>query len=216
MQEEVIRRIAEKKIIAIVRGVSTENCLKLAEALHQGGVDLLEVTFPQEDPEGQAETAAAIKALNAQLGSVMEFGAGTVTSVELVKLAKEAGASFIVAPDTNDAVIRAAKESGLVAIPGAMTPSEIKHAYDMGADFVKVFPASDLGVSYFKNIHAPLSQVKLLAVGGVQTENVNDYLAAGAVGAGVAGCLFNKAQIAAGEWQKITENAVRLVETIER
>lgn len=216
MQEEIIKRIEEKKIIAIVRGVSTENCIKLAEALHQGGVDLLEVTFPQEDPEGQAETAATIKALCAQLGSVMEFGAGTVTSVELVKLAKEAGATFVVAPDTNDAVIRAAKESGLIAIPGAMTPSEIKHAYDMGADFVKVFPASDLGVSYFKNVHAPLSQVKMLAVGGVKTENVNDYLAAGAVGAGVAGCLFNKAQIAAGEWQKITENAVRLMETIGR
>ena len=93
----------------------------------------------------------------------------------------------------------------MVSIPGALTPSEIKQAYACGADFVKVFPVSNLGVSYIKNITAPLSHIRMLAVGGVDGSNVKDYLAAGAVGAGVASCLFKKEWIKDGAWDKITE-----------
>ena len=137
----------------------------------------------------------------------MAFGAGTVTTVEMVQQAKEVGAKFIISPDTDEAVIKATVAAGLVSIPGALTPTEIKQAHFWGADFVKLFPASAMGPSYVKNVCAPLSQVKILAVGGVDGSNVKDYLSSGAVGAGVAGCLFKKEWVQKGEWQRITEAA---------
>lgn len=207
MREQVIREIEEKKVIAIVRGVHGEECVGLARALHAGGVDLLEATFDQESAAERLRTVETIKALIRALGKEMCFGAGTVTTVEMVLQAKEAGAQFIVSPNTDEKVIRATVENGMVSIPGALTPTEIKFAHDCGGDFIKVFPACNMGVSYFKNIHAPLSDCRLLAVGGVGADNARDYFAAGCRGVGVAGCLFKKEWIQAGEWNRITEAA---------
>ncbi len=205
MKDDIIRMIEEKKVMAIVRGVYGEDCLKLARALHEGGVDLLEVTFDQRSEEERELTVSTIKLLIKELGHCMAFGAGTVTTAEMVRQAKEAGALFIVAPNTDAAVIKETVKQGLVSIPGALTPTEIKQAWDLGADFVKVFPACNMGVSYFKNVSAPLSQVRLMAVGGVTGKDAKDYLAAGCSALGVAGCLFKKEWIKAGEWEKITE-----------
>lgn len=214
MREDVIKRITEKKIVAIVRGYSVEECIKLAQALYNGGVELMEVTFPQTNEEEQKYTAETIKQLKLALGDKMEFGAGTVTSVKMVEMAKDAGATFIISPDLNEAVVKSTLENGMVSIPGALTPTEIKSAYDMGADFIKVFPVNLFGPSYIKTVLAPLSQVKLLAVGGVNESNINEYFAAGAYGAGVASCLFKKEWIKAGEWEKITEATKKVMATI--
>lgn len=205
MRELVISRILEKKVIAIVRGIYGEDCLNLAKALHKGGVDLLEATFDQKSAEERERTCETVRLMNEKLGKEMLFGAGTVTTVEMVRLAKDAGATFIVSPDTNEEVIRETVKLDMVSIPGALTPTEISSAHRYGADFVKVFPASNMGPSYFKAISAPLSNVRLLAVGGVNEESVKDYFAAGAVGAGVAGCLFKKDWVKNGEWDRITE-----------
>lgn len=215
MKQQVIERIEKKKLVAIVRGYTTEECIKLAEALQKGGVELMEITFPQTSKEEMKYTADTIKALKEALGDKMEFGAGTVTSVEMVKMAKEAGATFIISPDTNKRVIKASVRYGLVSIPGALTPTEMKMAYDWGADFVKVFPANVFGPSYIKTVKAPLSQIKMLAVGGVNDTTINDYLANGASGAGVAGCLFKKEWIKAGEWNKITDAAKHMYKIME-
>lgn len=215
MKQDVIKKIAEKKIVAIVRGYTTEECIKLATALQKGGVELMEVTFPQTDMKEMQYTADTIKALKEALGDKMEFGAGTVTTVQMVKMAKDAGATFIISPDSNKKVIKATLRAGMVSIPGALTPTEMKMCFDWGADFIKVFPANVFGPSYIKTVKAPLSQVKLLAVGGVNEKTICDYLAAGASGAGVAGCLFNKELIKNGEWDKITENAKALYKVME-
>ena len=207
MREKIIQKILDKKAIAIVRGVYGEDCVKLAAALADGGMELLEVTFDQRSAEERQRTCDTIRALNAELGDRMAFGAGTVTTVEMVEMAKEAGAQFIISPDTNEAVIKATVAAGMVSVPGALTPTEIAHAYNCGADFVKLFPANAMGPAYLKAICAPLSHVRILAVGGVDDRTVNDYLAAGAVGAGVASCLFRKEWIQAGEWERITEAA---------
>ncbi len=130
----------------------------------------------------------------------MAVGAGTVTSAALAELAHSAGAQFIVSPDTDPAVIRRTKELGMCAMPGAMTPSEIKTAYEAGADFVKVFPASVLGPEYIRAIRGPLGQIPLLAVGGVSE------------GVSVGGKLVNRDWIAAGQWDSITQLARQLVE----
>lgn len=211
MKEQIVETIAEKKIVAIVRGFYDEKCLGLARALHAGGVDVMEITFDQESETERERTVQTLQLLIKELGDVMLFGAGTVTTVEMVRQAKEAGAQFIVSPNTDDDVIRATVDAGMISIPGALTPTEIKHAWDMGASFVKVFPACNMGVSYFKNIHAPLKQVRMLAVGGVNEKDAADYIAAGCCGVGVAGCLFKKDWVNAGEWEKITEASKALV-----
>ncbi len=209
MKEAVIQKILDEKVIAIIRGGSEDECLALARALKAGGVNMLEVTFDQSSEELRLLTARTIKRLNEELGGEMVFGAGTVTTPEMVRMAFEAGAEFIISPDMDPAVIKETLRLGMVSIPGAFTPTEIKQAHACGADFVKVFPASKLGPSYIKDVTAPLNNVRLLAVGGVDGSNIRDYLAAGAVGAGVAGCLFKKDWIRNGEWDRITEASRR-------
>ena len=214
MREQVIQKILEKKAIAIVRGIFEEDCLNLAKALLEGGVELLEVTFDQKSATERVRTCDTIRLLVQELGDRMCFGAGTVTTVEMVEMAKAAGAQFIVSPDTNEEVIRATVAADMVSIPGALTPTEIAQAYRFGGDFIKVFPVSQFGAGYIKNVSAPLSHVRMLAVGGVDGENIQAYLKAGAVGAGVAGCLFKKDWVTAGEWDKITEASRIFVEKL--
>ena len=212
MREEVIAKIQEEKIIAIVRGVGAEACRKVADALYEGGIRLMEITFDQKDPASFDATAGAIRAIGEAYAGRMLVGAGTVTSVELVELAASAGAKYIISPDVNVVVIRRTRELGMVSLPGAMTPTEVMTAHNAGADFVKLFPVGNLGIPYVKAIRAPISHVKLLAVGGVNEDNVADFLHAGLVGAGVGGNLANNKWIEAGEYHKITETARKLVD----
>lgn len=211
MRETIIEKVLEKKIVAIVRGVYGQDCLNLAKALHAGGVDLLEVTFDQSSPETLNRTSDTVKLLCDELGSEMIFGAGTVTTLEMLNLAIEAGAKFIVSPDINEEVIKATVAAGLVSMPGAMTPTEIVTAHRYGADFVKVFPTSNLGASYIKAVRGPLNHIRMLAVGGVNEKNIAEFMAAGVVGAGVGGNLVNKKWIADGEFDKITELAKTMI-----
>ena len=211
MREQLIQKVLDKKIVAIVRGVYGEDCVKLAQALYDGGIELLEVTFDQAKPDELTRTSDSIKLLVERLGDKMVFGAGTVTTVEMLELAKNAGAQFIVSPDTNEEVIRATVAAGMVSMPGALTPTEIVTAYHAGADFVKLFPAGTQGTAYFKAVTAPLNHIRMLAVGGVNEKNIADFLAAGAVGAGVGGNLVNKTWIKNGEFDKITAVAKEFV-----
>jgi len=212
MRETVIQAVLDHKIIAIVRGVYGEDCLHLAQALCKGGIRLLEVTFDQAKTEDWKKTADTIRLLVETLGGQMTFGAGTVTSPELVALAQSAGAEFIVSPDVNARVIKATVDAGMVSMPGALTPTEVLTAHAYGADFVKLFPEGTLGASYMKAVHAPVNHVRLLAVGGVNEKNVASFLEAGAVGAGVGGNLVNKQWIANGEFEKITALAEEFVQ----
>ena len=211
---EVIRSIEEHKVIAIVRGVESSLCMKVADALYAGGIRLMEITYNQSAPETWTATAEAIGEIAKKYEGRMFAGAGTVTKTELVELTAKAGGRYIISPNTNVDVIRRTKELGLVSIPGAMTPSEILTAHDAGADFVKLFPASDLGVSYMKAIRAPISHVRLIATGGIGEKNAREFLEAGAVGLGVGGSLANKNVIAAGEFGKLAEAAEALLSSI--
>lgn len=204
MREQIIQKVLDKKIVAIVRGVYGEDCVNLARALCEGGIELLEVTFDQSKPELLERTSDTIRQLVQALGDKMIFGAGTVTTVQMLELARNAGAQFVVSPDTNEEVIKATVAAGMVSMPGALTPTEIVTAHRYGADFVKLFPAGTQGAAYLKAVTAPLNHIRILAVGGVNEKNIADFLAAGAVGAGVGGNLVNKTWIANGEFDKIT------------
>lgn len=211
MKQEIIQRVLDKKIVVIVRGVYGEDCLKLAEALCAGGIELMEVTFDQSSVENQQKTVDTIRLINEKLQGKVVMGAGTVTTLEMLDAAYKAGAKFIVSPDMNPEVIAKTAELGLVSMPGAMTPTEILTAYRAGADFVKIFPVANLGAAYVKAVRGPLNQIPLLAVGGVNEKNVGDFIKAGAVGAGVGGNLVNKEWIAAGEFDKITALAQEFI-----
>ena len=214
-REEVIQKILDEKIIAIIRGINPEQAVLSAHALYEGGISLVEVTFNQAKPESFGETADAIRGIKEQLGDRVLVGAGTVTSVELVELAAQAGASYIISPDTDAAVIRRTRELGLVSLPGAYTPTEAKQAHNAGADFVKLFPCIGDAQAYLKAIRAPLSHIRFLAVGGVTADNAKSFLQAGAVGLGVGSSLVNPKWVNAGEYCKITEEAKRFAANIQ-
>ena len=192
------------KVIAIVRSLAPEKTLALADALLQGGVRLIEVTFAQADPDTWKDTASAIKSMSEKFTGQALAGAGTVLTLDQLHMAADAGAQYIISPDMNEEIIRETKRLGLVSLPGALTPTEIMAAYRAGADAVKVFPAGELGAGYIRSIRAPLSHIPLLAVGGVNVNNCAAFLKAGCAGVGVGGSLVNKQWIADGELGKIT------------
>ena len=209
---EICRLVRESRIIAIVRGFAPETCLRLAEAYAAGGIGLVEVTFNQKSPETWKDTAAAIAAIRGRFGGAIRVGAGTVLTEEQLSMCEQAGGEYMITPNVNPALIRECVRRGLVAMPGALTPSEAVEAWEAGASFVKIFPAGSLGPGYVKAVRAPLSHIPFLAVGGIGPDNVADFMKAGCVGAGVGGNLTNKEWIAAGEWDKIAEVARQLVE----
>lgn len=214
MREKIIKSIEENKLIAIIRGLSTETALKTAKALYSGGVKLIEVTFDQKCPEKFETTAESIRVIKAEIPKIF-IGAGTVLSPRQVDIADDAGAEFIISPDADEKVIGQTVKRGLVSIPGAYTATEIKKAHDSGADFVKIFPCLEGAAAYIKAIKAPLSHIKLLAVGGVNADNCALFLKAGAVGVGVGGSLINKDFVKNGEFDRITALAKTFIENLK-
>ena len=196
--------VKERKIVAIVRGLSPEYLVRLGHAFEEGGIGLMEVTYNQTAPDTWKDTAKGIEAVEKEFGDRLLVGAGTVITLEQVSMTYNAGGHYLVTPTTQPEIIRAGKALGLGLYPGALTPTEILTAYEAGADAVKVFPASSLGPGYIKAIRAPLSHIPLMAVGGVNEKNAADYMKAGCVGLGVGGNLVNKEWIKNGEWDKIT------------
>ena len=212
MKEEIVKAVREGRIVAIIRGFAPDVCLNLAEAYFKGGIRLVEVTFNQKAPETWKDTAAAIGAIKTRFAGDVHVGAGTVLTEEQLSMCRDAGGEYMITPNVKPALIRSCVEQGLVAMPGALTPSEAVDAWDAGASFVKIFPAGSLGPGYVKAIRAPLSHIPFLAVGGISPDNVAEFMRVGCVGAGVGGNLTNKEWIAAGAWDKITETARQLVE----
>lgn len=215
MKNAIKNSIKENKLIAIVRGVEPETCIRIAQALYDGGFRLMEITYDQKHPETWESTAQTIGAVAEAFAGRMYIGAGTVTCPELVELTHKYGGRFIISPDMNEAVITRTCELGMVSIPGALTPTEITSAHRAGADFVKLFPAGVFGASYIKAVKAPISHIDLLVVGGVNENNVASFLSAGAIGAGIGGNLVNAAWVKAGQYEKITETARLLVDSVK-
>ena len=211
----IVDLILDKKIIAIVRGTYGEDLENLAKALYEGGIKFIEVTFDQKDSDCLKKTSDAIKMLNTLFEGELYAGAGTVLTEEQVRIAHEAGAKYIVSPNTNAKVIAATKKLGMISIPGAMTPTEILQAHDLGADFVKLFPAASLGLNYIKDILTPISHVNLIATAGITEDNFAQYLNFGIKGAGISGRLTDKKLIADKNWSELTHRAQIFVSIAE-
>lgn len=207
MNSDLIQSIYENKIIAIIRGVNSEKIIPTVEALLKGGIRLIEVTFNHESEETKLDTLKSLKLIEKELGRDVYLGVGTVLTPKQAEDAAEAGAQYIISPNTDTAVIKKTKELGKVSIPGALTPSEMVLAYYTGADIIKIFPAGVLGTQYIKAVSAPLKHIPLIAVGGIDADNAADYLRAGAIGVGAGGNLVDLKAINAGQYENITARA---------
>ena len=215
MRNNIIKAVNEEKLIVIVRGVEREKLIPLAEAMYKGGVRLLEITYSANGSVTDEETADRIKMLADHFKGRMFIGAGTVLTDDQVTLTAKAGGGFIISPDVNTSVIRKTRELGLVSMPGALTPTEIMTAHNAGADFVKLFPIGNLGVGYVKAIKAPLSQIKMLAVGGVGLDNIPEYKKLGISGFGIGSNIIDKRLIEADDYAGITSLAKKYVKLIK-
>lgn len=216
MKKELIRKIEAEKIIMIVRGTYGEDLYKLVSAVHEGGINFVEVTFDQKNDDPIIKTAEAITMIKERFNGEVHVGAGTVLNVQQVKAAYAAGAEYIISPNTNEKVIKASVEHGLISIPGALTPSEIADAHDWGADFIKLFPGGTMGIKYAKDIMAPLGHVKYLATAGINEEVFEEYLKIGFSGAGISGRLTEKSLINEGNFSEFTTRAKAFTEIAKK
>ena len=201
--------MTKPKVIAILRGFDQTTSLRLVEAYHNGGIEMVEVAFDQSAPETWRETAKTIAAIKARFGKALQVGAGTVLTLEQLELCVEAGGEYMVTPNVNAALIQAGVKRGLRVIAGAMTPSEAVAAWEAGASYVKIFPAGTLGPDYIRAIKIPLSHIPLLAFDGITPDNASLFLKAGCIGVGVGGALANRDLIAAGAYDQIEAIARR-------
>ena len=205
----------ETKLVAILRGVPMDRIDGVVGALVRGGVRVLEFTFDHNEPDYMAANAAKIRYTVEKFGDQVIVGCGTALTVEEVDAAHAAGACLVISPNVDAAVIRRAKELGMVSMPGALTPTEVVNAYDMGADIVKLFPAGDLGLGYIKSVRGPLGFIPMSAVGGVKPENVKDFLNAGVVGFGVGTQIVLTKAVKSGDYAAIEARAKEFTDAIK-
>jgi 2-dehydro-3-deoxyphosphogluconate aldolase/(4S)-4-hydroxy-2-oxoglutarate aldolase len=202
----VLQHIQRSVLIPVIRADSTDVAVKVTEALVAGGIDTIEITMTVPD------ALAAIRAVTARFGPSIVVGAGTVIEAATVAEAIDAGAELIVSPAMLPDVIAAARAAGVAVLPGAMTPTEVITARRLGADVIKIFPASHVGgASYLKALKGPFPDIPFCPTGGVNLETIGDFVRAGAVAVGVGGELVLKSAIAAGDYGRITALAKQFV-----
>lgn len=214
-REKVKEAIENNKIISIIRNPDRESLLRAVSALCDGGICLAEITFDRSGQKTREEICSMISELSREFEGRMFIGAGTVTDLEEVKLAFNAGASFIVSPNCDAKVVSLTKKLGLVSIPAAYTATEIAAALNSGADYIKLFPADQATRNYVKAITAPLSDAKLFAVGGVTAENARIFINNGFFGIGVGSNLYNKQLIEAEDYASLTKLSRTYVQAVK-
>lgn len=191
--------VSEYKMMPILRGMDHEDALFLADCLRESNINILEVSL------NQPNSYTVLEKLVHEFGEDIKIGAGTVLTKEMAYDAKNCGAAFFLGPNISEEVAMASKELEIPYIPGALTPTEIQRASELGAELIKIFPVRQLGASYIKDVLASLNKVNLLAVGGVDLENIRELLQAGAKAAGIGGSLVEQEWIKERSRTKILE-----------
>ncbi len=206
---EVLQRIRATGLIPVVRAESAELATRAVEAITAGGVDVLEVTMTVP---GAIDVIAK---LAATFGTEVVIGAGTVLDPDTADKCVQAGAQFIVSPALNEETISFCRRNDVAVFPGALTPTEVVHAWNAGADAVKVFPAGAVGgASYLKALKAPLPQIELVPTGGVSLKTAADFIKAGAMALGVGADLVDTKALREGHDQLITERAKEFLKIV--
>ena len=204
----VLENMGKHKIVAIVRLDDLSTARHITEALVEGGIRAIEFTLTNSD------AVPTIAAMRKSVDERVAIGAGSVTTSDQVRAVADAGAQFVVSPVSKRDVITACAERNLPAMPGAFTPTEIQQAWEWGASVVKVFPANYLGVRYIKDVKAPLPHLRLMPTGGVNADNIREFLDLGAFAVGVGSSLINNDAVADRDWKRLRENAQRYARQI--
>jgi 2-dehydro-3-deoxyphosphogluconate aldolase/(4S)-4-hydroxy-2-oxoglutarate aldolase len=207
-RSHIVARIERERIVAVLRLDDADKLRAVIDALAAGGVHVFEVTMTVPG------AITLIEQLARTLPEQLLVGAGTVIDAGTARLVIDAGASFVVSPVFRRDLIETCHNSGVAAVPGCFTPTEILDAWEAGADIVKVFPSTSLGPTFFRDVRAPLPQIKLMPTGGVSIDNAADWLRAGAVAIGVGSALVDAASVKAGDFAAITRQAKRLLAAI--
>ena len=215
MNDKLIEEVCDKKIIVIVRGVEREKLIPLAQAMYNGGIRFIELAYCANGSITDEQNADNIKMLSDHFGQKMYIGAGTVLTEKQVKLTQKAGGRFVISPNTDPKVIRRTKALGLLSIPGAFTPSEIQTAHQNGADFVKLYPVTNMGVKYIEALKSPFPHIRFLAVGGINESNISDYNRAGVCGFGIGSNIVPKDLVANGKFDAVAELAEKYVSAVK-
>ncbi len=207
--DEVIRRIEEVGIIPVVRAASVEEATRAVEAICAGGIPVVEITMTVPN------AVSVIREVVRQHGAKVLVGAGTVVTAEQAESCIRAGAEFLVSPGLSAPVLSVARAAGKLAIPGALTPTELMNAHEHGARLVKIFPCGNVGgPKYLRSLKAPFPKAELIPTGGVNASNAADFIAAGAFALGVGADLVDAVALREGNLEKISAAAQELVQAV--
>ena len=207
---DVFGLIKDTGIVAILRGIGEEESLRTVEALCKAGVKAIEVTF--NTPGVDKIILSLIRSFRGEI----IVGAGTVTNPASAVRAIECGAEFVLAPNTDAEVVATVKRYGKLMVPGAYTATEVLKCYDFGADIVKIFPASSVGPKYIKDLRGPYDYIDMMPVGGVNVDNVGEFIKAGSLAVGVGGSLIRKDLLAKENYKAIEELAKKFIDEINK
>lgn len=206
----VLSQILSNGVIAVIRMKDTKRLMKVIDAVRQGGVKCIEITMTVPG------AVAIIEELKRSVSPDVLIGAGTVLDVQTANAVIDAGAAFVVGPILNIDVLETCRRRDTVAVPGCYSPTEIHTAWNAGADIIKVFPAASVGPKYFRDIHGPFPEIRLMPTGGVTVENVGEWILAGAVAVGIGSDLLDKKAIDEERYEVLTEKAMRMTENFQQ
>jgi len=207
-KEEVLKRITECGLVAVVRAESSEQAQKIADACAAGGVAAIEITFTVPGAEQVIRDLSAVY----KSGDII-IGAGTVMDAETARTAILAGAQYVVSPYLNVDMVKLCNRYQVPCMPGTMTIKEIVEAMEAGADIVKIFPGELFGPKIIKAVKGPIPYAKMMPTGGVNLDNVQEWIKAGAVAVGAGGSLIKGAKT--GDYAAITDTARQFIEKIK-
>lgn len=205
-KNDILRQLVDPGVIAVVRARKASQALPIAEALLAGGVIAVEITMTTPD------AIAAIREASDKLGDRALIGVGTVLDVTTCRTAIAAGAQFVVSPICRPELAHIAHAAHKPVMLGAYTPTEAQLAHEVGADFVKIFPADGLGANYIKALRAPLPHLKMVPTGGVDLDTIGDFFKAGCAAVGAGSSLITKVILEKNDWAELTERALAFVE----
>jgi 2-dehydro-3-deoxyphosphogluconate aldolase / (4S)-4-hydroxy-2-oxoglutarate aldolase len=208
-KQEVIKRMCDSGVLPVYRTSDVKHLTAASKAIYDGGIKCIEYTMTMPG------ALDLIRQSVAALPKDAAFGAGTVTDAKTVDQAVEAGATFIASPGISPEMIKACKRNGVASVVGAVTPTEIMNALDLGADVIKVFCAASVGPVFFENMLGPFPGICMMAAGGITLQNLKDYIAAGAQIVTYVPNLLDPGPYAAGDGGPLTRTAVKYVEAVK-
>lgn len=208
-KSEVLEKVKALGLLAVIRGPSPELTFQMVEALVRGGVKGIEITYSTPNAE------EVVKSLAVKFRDDILLGMGTLTRPEQAETAKAAGAHFLVSPICEPELVKSMVASGLLTMAGALTPTEVYQAYNLGVDVVKIFPGSLGGPAYIKALKGPFPYIPMMPTGGVSAANAKDWFAAGVVAVGAGSELCPPALAKEGKFAEISQNAAEFVKIIQ-